>query len=111
LGVLGNLNAQKGARVIQRLARHLASGGDPRSIVVIGNVDASIPLPARVRIHGGYDRDHIAELTPRYGIAAWLVPAIWPETYSFAAREALATGLPVIAFDIGAQGRPCAHAR
>jgi glycosyltransferase involved in cell wall biosynthesis len=46
----------------------------------------------------------IAELTRRYGICAWIVPAVWPETYSFATREALATGLPVIAFDIGAQG-------
>jgi GT2 family glycosyltransferase/glycosyltransferase involved in cell wall biosynthesis len=110
LGVLGNLNAQKGARVIQRLARHLASRGDPRSIVVIGNVDASIPLPARVRIHGGYDRAHIAELARRYGIAAWLMPSVWPETYSFAAREALATGMPVLAFDIGAQGEAVRHA-
>jgi glycosyltransferase involved in cell wall biosynthesis len=32
------------------------------------------------------------------------MPSVWPETYSFATREALATGLPVFAFDIGAQG-------
>jgi glycosyltransferase involved in cell wall biosynthesis len=104
LGVLGNLNAQKGARVIQGLARRLSATGDPRSIVVIGNVDASISLPARVRIHGGYDNTRIAELARRYGICAWLIPSVWPETYSFATREALATGLPVFAFDIGAQG-------
>jgi GT2 family glycosyltransferase len=104
LGVLGNLNAQKGAGVIAALARRLDAAGDPRPIVVIGNVDAAFALPARVRIHGGYDRDQIAGLTRRYDIAAWIVPAIWPETYSFSTREALATGLPVIAFDIGAQG-------
>jgi hypothetical protein len=39
------------------------------------------------------------------------VPAVWPETYSFSTREALATGLPVIAFDIGAQGEAVGRAR
>jgi hypothetical protein len=66
LGVLGNLNAQKGARVIEALARQLDAAGDPRPIVVIGNVDAGFSLPARVRIHGGYDRrDDIAALARR----------------------------------------------
>jgi hypothetical protein len=104
LGVLGNLNVQKGAGVISALARHLDAAGDHRPIVVIGNVDAACPLPARVRIHGGYRQAEIADLARRYGISAWIVPAIWPETYSFSTREALATGLPVIAFDLGAQG-------
>ena len=104
LGVLGNLNAQKGARIIADLARRLDAAGDPRPIVVIGNVDAACPLPARVRIHGGYSQDSIADLARHYGISTWIVPAIWPETYSFSTREALATGLPVIAFDIGGQG-------
>lgn len=32
------------------------------------------------------------------------MPSIWPETFSFTTREMLATGLPVMAFDLGAQG-------
>lgn len=104
IGVLGNLNAQKGAHVVRDLALRLAAMGDPRGIVVIGNVDAAFRMPARVAIHGGYKRRDIAALARRYGVAAWVVPAIWPETYSFATREALATGLPVLAFDIGGQG-------
>lgn len=32
------------------------------------------------------------------------MPSIWPETFSFVTHEALATGLPVYGFDIGAQG-------
>jgi glycosyltransferase involved in cell wall biosynthesis len=31
-----------------------------------------------------------------------LLPAIWPETYSYALTLALRTGLPVAAFDLGA---------
>lgn len=104
IGVLGNLNQQKGASVLVDLAAHLTAQGDTRDIVVIGNVDAGYAMPSRVRIHGGYDRSDIAALARRYRIATWVVPAIWPETYSFATREALATGLPVIAFDLGGQG-------
>jgi GT2 family glycosyltransferase len=104
IGILGNLNAQKGVRIVADMARRLETVGDTRPVVVIGNADARFPLPRRVTVHGGYARDRIGELTRRYGISAWVVPAIWPETYSFATREALATGLPVIAFDIGAQG-------
>ena len=43
-------------------------------------------------------------LVARYGITDWLVPSVWPETFSYTTHEALATGLPVYAFDIGAQG-------
>ena len=46
----------------------------------------------------------IPELVTRYGISHWLIPSIWPETFSYTTHEALATGLPVLAFDIGAQG-------
>jgi glycosyltransferase involved in cell wall biosynthesis len=38
------------------------------------------------------------------------MPSIWPETYSFATHEMLATGLPVYGFDIGAQGEALARA-
>ena len=100
IGILGNLNIQKGALLI----RDLAMAHPRQTFVVIGHVDASIPLPRNVVIHGGYDRDEITELTALYGIRAWLMPAVWPETFSFATREALATGLPVAGFSLGAQG-------
>ena len=36
--------------------------------------------------------------------------SIWPETFSYTTHEALATGLPVLAFDLGAQGVAVAEA-
>jgi GT2 family glycosyltransferase/glycosyltransferase involved in cell wall biosynthesis len=110
LGVLGNLNAQKGAAVVAGLAARLRRAGDPRRVVVIGNVDATCPLPASVRIHGGYRREEISALAARYGISVWIVPSVWPETFSFVTHEALGTGLPVLAFDIGGQGDAVAAA-
>jgi O-antigen biosynthesis protein len=110
IGILGNLNAQKGASVVAGLAERLRRGGDPRRLVVVGNVDATCPLPASVRIHGGYRREEIAALARRHAVSCWIVPSIWPETFSFATHEALATGLPVLAFDLGAQGEAVAAA-
>ena len=39
----------------------------------------------------------------KYGITDWLIPSIWPETFSYTTHEAIATGLPVWSFDLGAQ--------
>jgi len=32
------------------------------------------------------------------------MPSIWPETFSFVTHELISTGVPVISFDLGAQG-------
>lgn len=124
IGVLGNIGRQKGAAVLQTLARRLESGaaqdrtsGDqnapaqdrpsrnkPAGLVLIGNIDPAYTLPKSVLVHGDYIPADIPELAARHGITHWLIPSIWPETFSYTTRETLATGLPVLAFDIGAQG-------
>jgi glycosyltransferase involved in cell wall biosynthesis len=61
-------------------------------------------------MHGSYIQSDIPQLAERYGISAWVVPSIWPETFSFVTHEMLATGLPVYGFDIGAQGEALTRA-
>ncbi len=103
IGVLGNIGAHKGAAVIVGLSRLLAR--DPRAgLVVIGNLDPGFALAGAARVHGSYDLADLAALVARYGITCWLIPSIWPETFSYVTHEALATGLPVWSFDLGAQG-------
>ena len=67
-------------------------------------MDTAFSRPPSLRLHGSYEREDIRHLAERYGVTAWLVPSIWPETFSFVTHEMLATGLPVYGFDIGAQG-------
>lgn len=102
IGVLGNIGYQKGARVLVDLAQALdrTSLGQ---LVLIGNIDPEYALPNSVPLHGDYRIEEIPLLVARYGITHWLIPSIWPETFSFTTREALATGLPVLCFDLGAQ--------
>lgn len=103
IGVLGNIGFQKGAAVVQDLAR-LLSGDKTLRLVLIGNIDPSFALPKSVKVHGDYLQSDIPDLAARYQVTHWLIPSIWPETFSYTTREALATGRPVLAFDIGAQG-------
>ncbi|TDL83516.1 glycosyltransferase [Palleronia sediminis] len=100
VGVLGNIGYPKGAAVIRDLAAH--SGPDFR-IVVIGKLAPGYSDP-RLIVHGPYLRSEIAALGRRYGVTCWLIPSIWPETFSFALHEALATGLEVFGYDMGGQG-------
>lgn len=100
IGLLGNLNRQKGALIL----RQIAADHPQQAFVVIGHSDSAITLPRNVVLHGAYQPAEISDLAERYGVSRWLFPAIWPETFSFATREALATCLPVAGFALGAQG-------
>lgn len=103
IGVLGNIGYQKGAAVLQKLSRDLARSGAAR-LVVIGHLDPAWPLAAPARVHGSYELRDLPGLVARYRISGWLMPSIWPETFSFTTHEVLATGMPVVSFDLGAQG-------
>lgn len=106
LGVLGGINFAKGASVVEQLAKDRPD----LSVVIIGKVDPTYSMPPNVKVHGSYTPQDIADLARRYRIAQWLIPSIWPETFSYTTHEALATGLPVLAFGIGAQGDAVAKA-
>jgi glycosyltransferase involved in cell wall biosynthesis len=102
IGVLGNIGYQKGAGVLAALSQDLAASGQA-DLVVIGNMDPAYALRAPAQVHGSYRLSDLPGLVARYRIRCWLIPSIWPETFSYATHEALATGLPVWCFDLGAQ--------
>jgi GT2 family glycosyltransferase len=103
LAIPGDLNTQKGAAVVRDLARVFARTGEAR-LVVLGEVAPDCPLPRAVRVLGGYRLEDLPHLVARHGIGAWLIPSLWPETFSYVTQESLATGLPCIGFDLGGQG-------
>lgn len=102
IGMLGNLNPQKGGAVVLGLGRELAKQGV--GIVLIGDIDPNLSRPKGLVVHGPYARDEIGDLVARYGISHWIFPSLCPETFSYTIREILATDLPVLALDLGAQG-------
>lgn len=100
LVTLGALNVSKGLRVMQALADASERAGAPLRLSVLG--PTSEPLPAGVSITGTYRADDLDRLLIEAAPHAVLLPAIWPESWSFVLTAALAQGLPVIVFDIGA---------
>jgi hypothetical protein len=100
MGVLGSIVYSKGAQVLHEIARTV---GDKLKIVIIGELDPSYSHE-KLSAHGRYSRDQIGDLAKHYSIDFWFLPSLWPETFSYATHECLATELPVFAFDIGAQG-------
>jgi hypothetical protein len=102
LGLLGNLAPHKGAGVAQALSRALPHH-DACTLVHLGQMDPAYTLHPPARSLGAYRVEDLANLTQRHGITCWLIPSLWPETFSFTTHEALATGLPAMVFDLGGQ--------
>ena len=103
IGVLGAIGPQKGAAVLSKLSDRLR--GEPDiGLALIGRIAPGFPLSGHVPVHGVYAVEDIPTLAARYGVTHWLIPSIWPETFSYSVHECLATGLPTLAFDLGAQG-------
>ena len=110
IGVLGNIGFHKGAGVLRDLSQKLDQSSAAK-LVVLGKLDPMYPLAPSARVHGGYLRHDIPALVARYGITDWLIPSVWPETFSYTTHEAIATGLPVWCFDLGAQAHAVRQSR
>ena len=100
VGVLGSINRAKGGEVLVALGAAMRD----RKLLVLGEMDGQFRLKPPHAAHGRYERTEISQLARGYGIGLWLIPSVCPETFSFTTHEALATGLPVLGFDLGAQG-------
>lgn len=104
IGVLGAIGDVKGAEILGSLSKHIYENRPDLRLIIIGDFDRRFYLHPDAIVTGRYTPDQVEELAIQHRIAAWLMPSICPETFSFTVHEIIGTGLPVIAFDIGAQG-------
>jgi glycosyltransferase involved in cell wall biosynthesis len=108
LGVLAN---HKGARAVAEVAEAAARGSI--EIHLIGHLEPSFPKPARklIRATGAYHDRDLPMLLKRIDPHVFWFPSSTPESYSFTLSTAIATGLPIVATDLGSfterlAGRP-----
>jgi len=101
IGILGNIGYQKGACAVRDLAVALPKDRSIR-LSVIGNFDYRFHHSA-IAVYGQYQLEDLAGIVAQQQIGCWLMPSIWPETFSYSVHEMLATGLPVFCFPLGAQ--------
>ena len=102
IGVVGRIAAHKGAAQVARVARHIAETGANARITVFGTLEE--PASASVVSQSGaYSAEALPTLCKEHGVNVFWFPSIWPETFSFVVHEMKAMGLPVLAYDVGAQ--------
>jgi len=111
IAVIGGIGDHKGYQVIVDCARHAALRSLNLEFVIIGytkedgaeDSDSAVLAQAdNVFVTGYYDDEDLPYLIAREAPDAFLFPSIIPETWCYALTAALQTGLPVVAFDLGA---------
>lgn len=104
VALLGAIGDHKGYRVLLDCARDAARRDLPVEYVVIGYTadDERLLRTGKVFITGRYAEEEAGPLLARERPTLAFFPSVWPETWCYALTPALAAGLPVVAFDLGA---------
>lgn len=104
VATLGTLSAAKGLRVVVACAQHAQSTSLPLSYRVLGALGAPLPsLPSwRISFTGEYDEAELPHLLAAERPSILWFPSQVPETYAYTLSHAIASGLPIVASDLGA---------
>jgi len=101
IGVLGSISYIKGADVINNLAGYLEEKKYTAEIHIIGTT-SGIRKSEKIKEYGAFKIEEIPQIVAKQGIDIFLIPSIWPETFSYTTSEVMALDMPVAVFDIGA---------
>ncbi len=104
IAVIGAIGEQKGQAVLLDCAAYAADHDQPLEFSLVGFAkdEEALLRTGRIFVTGRYEPEELPSLLRREAPHAIFLPSLTPETWSYALSEAMATGLPVIAFDIGA---------
>jgi GT2 family glycosyltransferase len=101
IGVLGGINKQKGIGIIKSLSDYIDSNMIDAEIVLFGESSEEINNKSFYKT-GSYKNTELPNLIEGKNIGIFLIPSIWPETYSYTTDEVMQLGFPLAVFDLGA---------
>ena len=101
IGILGGINEAKGALVIKQLVEHIEANNLNAKVILIGQISIPITSPY-FEATGRYDKTKLPEIVKEKNITQFLIPSIWPETFSYTTDEIVQMGYPLIVFNLGA---------
>lgn len=103
---IGAIGEQKGSNIIYELKDLINKARLPIKLKVIGvtNIHQSSykSEDGILEILGKYDKDEISKILRASNASVVVIPALWPETFSYTTSESIMSGYPVITFNIGA---------
>jgi glycosyltransferase involved in cell wall biosynthesis len=102
VGVIGNIQFNKGSEVIKDLYDYIRKFNLKIRIVVIGNL-SGIFDQSILKVTGSYNHNELSNLIQDNQLDFAFMPSVWPETFSFVTHEIVAMGLPLLTFNLGAQ--------
>ncbi|SEP92356.1 Glycosyltransferase, GT2 family [Solimonas aquatica] len=104
VAILGAIGQHKGYHVLLACARDAARRRLDLEFVLIGFSVKDAPLlqTGKVFVTGKYHDGEVPGLLRREQPDLIWLPSVWPETWCYTLSHAMASGLPVVAFDIGA---------
>lgn len=103
--VVGAIGLEKGYEVLLACARDARARSLPLEFVVVGYTSDDMRMmdAGPVFITGEYAEADATALIQAQAAHVAFLPSVWPETWCFALGRAWEAGLPVAAFDLGAQ--------
>ena len=106
IAFVGGVYPHTGGALIAPIMEHIREQVKKASGFVYGSGESELLRQAGhakgLRIRGYYRPGTLPGLLRRDKIAVAVLPSIWPEGYATVVDECLATGVPVVAFDLGA---------
>lgn len=103
IGLLGILSYHKGIEVIKSLIKVIEEKNININIILIGKSEEKIDS-THFKETGEYDVYMIPKLILEYDIDVFFIASICPETFSYTTQEIIELNMPVVSFNIGAQG-------
>jgi glycosyltransferase involved in cell wall biosynthesis len=108
VGYLGSLLRHKGVDLLIRAFRQLQTPGSTLRIYgfalpgdpFLNQLRKLVSQDPRVQLMDRYDQKDLPGILSQMDVI--VIPSLWHETFSIVAREALLSGTPVVASDIGA---------
>ncbi len=104
VGLIGALTAHKGLGLLLACALDAATRDLDLEFVLIGHSadDTALMETRRVSVSGKYEESEVGSLIERSAPDLFFMASVWPETWCYALDPVIESGLPVVAFDLGA---------
>lgn len=101
VGILGVISYIKGFNIITDLLK-MSLSNNYFMFYSIGSLLKNIKSN-NLFLCGKYNHNNLVEIVEKYDIDIFIMPSIWPETFSYVTEEIILMQKPVICFNLGAQ--------